>query len=230
MEEKKRGFTQRRCEEILDDKTRGKLVLNLRPVFRHPLLFLKVTDPFITAHHPMCNHFDTHSVTILGRRWCIGCTFNTISFFAAMIFLMAIWLINANLLVRFYLFWGGVLGCAVYFLFSLSGLADYGPKTKIASKFILGSSFACICWSILLANGLFSPGLEFKIAIIFGLYFCFITVLNIKRSYEVFHECEECEYKMRWSKCPGFREIACQLVEKGFVSPEEKKPIAHQDV
>ena len=217
-----RGSAQRQCEEILDDATRGKLLLNMRSVLRHPLLFLKVTDPFVTAHHPACNHFDSHSVTIRGRKWCIGCTFNTISFFSAMLLLLVVWFIDSTMLVRFYLFWGGVVGSILYFIVSLSGLADRGLKSKIASKFILGFSFAGISWSILLIDGLLSPGLEFKLVFILMLYFVFVTILNIKRSYEIFHECEECEYKMRWSKCPGFREIACKLVEEGFVAPEEK--------
>jgi hypothetical protein len=132
------------------------------------------------------------------------------------------WLIDPTLLSRFYLFWGGVAGSIIYFLSSLSGLTDRGTKTKIGSKFLLGFSFAGICWSILLYNGLFSPGLEAKLLLILMLYLGFVTILNIKRSFEVFRECEGCEFKMRWSKCPGFREIACRLIEEGFVTPEEK--------
>ncbi len=197
-------------------------MLNTRRLLRHPLLFLKVTDPFITAHHPVCTHFDSHSVTIRGRKWCIGCTFNSISFFGAMLLLLALWFYDQTLLVRFYLFWGGIIGCILYFVVSFSGLSDRGPRAKIASKFILGSSFAGVSWSILLIDGLHSPGLEFKLAFILMLYLVFVTILNIKRSYEIFRECEECEYKMRWSKCPGFREIACRLVDEGFVTPAEK--------
>ncbi|MFW9982694.1 MAG: hypothetical protein ACFFE3_12370 [Candidatus Thorarchaeota archaeon] len=222
MEDEERDPTQKRCDEILDDSERGKLVLDLRRVFRHPLLFLKITDPFLTAHHPVCGHFDEHSLTIRGRKWCIGCTFNTISFFLAMSILLAIWIFDGNLLNRFYLFWGGVIGSILYFLTSLSGLADRSSMTKVASKFILGSSFASICWSILLINGLLSPELGAKLVLILVLYLGFVTVLNIKRSYEIFHECEDCEFKMRWSKCPGFREITCRLVEQRFVYPEEK--------
>jgi hypothetical protein len=222
MEEKEERSDQRRCEEILDDESRGKLMLDLRRVFRHPLLFLRVTDPFITSHHPTCDHFDSHTVTIRGRKWCIGCTFNSISFFGAMFVLLCIWLYDFSLLNRFYLFWGGVIGSVVYFLVSFTGLTDRGSKTKVASKFILGTSFASICWSILLLNGLLSPDLAFKVIFILFLYLCFVTVMNIKRSHEIFHECEDCEYKMRWSKCPGFREIACRLVEEGFVAPADK--------
>ena len=222
MEEKERGSAQRRCEEILDDENRGKLMLSLGRVLRHPLLFLKVTDPFATAHHPTCGFFDHHSVSIRGRRWCIGCTFNTIFFFGTMLALFLVWLYDSTLLFRFYLFYGGILGSVLYFVLSFSGLSDRGLKAKIGSKFILGSSFAGICWSILLIDGLFSPGLEVKLLFILMLYLGFVTVLNIKRSYEIFKECEGCEYRMRWSKCPGFREIACKLVAEGFVYPEEK--------
>jgi len=139
-----------------------------------------------------------------------------------MFVILLIWSYDFTLLSRFYLFWGGVGGIVIYFLTSLSGLTDRGTKAKIASKFLLGSSFASICWSILLLNGLFSPGLEVKLLFILALYLGFVTILNAKRSFEVFKECEECEYKMRWSKCPGFREIACKLIEEGFVAPEEK--------
>lgn len=222
MDDKERGSTQLRCEEILDDKNRGKLMLSLRRLLLHPLLFLKVTDPFVTSHHPICSHFEHHSVSIRGRKWCIGCTFNSIFFLGAMLVLLAIWLYDFTLLVRFYLFWGGVIGSVTYFVVSLSGLSERGLKTKIASKLILGSSFAGICWSILLIDGLLSPGLEVKLLFILMLYLVFVTFLNIKRSYEIFRECEECEFKMRWSKCPGFRDIACKLVAEGFVYPEEK--------
>ncbi|MFW9805208.1 MAG: hypothetical protein ACFFFK_00600 [Candidatus Thorarchaeota archaeon] len=222
MEKEERESGTRRCEEVLDDENRGKLLLNLRHVIRHPLLFLKTTDPFITAHHPPCSHFESHSVTIRGRKWCIGCTFNSVSFFIAMFVGLVVWFYDAEILSRFYLFWGGVIGSIIYFLFSLSGLTDRGTRSKIASKFLLGFSFAGICWSILLFNGLLSPGLEVKLLFILALYLGFVTVLNAKRSIEVFKECEECEYKMRWSKCPGFREIACKLVIEGFVYPEKK--------
>ena len=218
--QEERGLTKRPCEEVLDDGNRGKLLLNVHQLLRHPLLFLRITDPFITAHHPPCTYFQGHSVTIRGRRWCIGCTFNTLSFFSVMLAILCIWLSVPSILNRFYLFWGGVTGSIVYFLVSLSGLSDKGTRAKIASKFILGSSFASICWSILLLNGLFSPGLEVKILLILALYLGFVTILNIKRSLEIFELCENCEYKMRWSKCPGFREIACRLVDEGFVSPE----------
>jgi hypothetical protein len=220
------GLNPRRCEEILDDENRGKLMLDMCRVIRHPLLFLRVTDPFVTAHHPVCTHFDEHIVTIHGRRWCIGCTFNSISFFGAMSILFVVWLLDSAYLNRFYLFWGGIVVIVVYFLFSFLGITDRRKRVKIFSKFLLGSGFAGICWSILLIDGLLSEYLTFKLILIVILYLGFITILNIKRSLEIFKECRECEFKMRWSKCPGFRGIALKLIETRFIYPEGKNTIS----
>ncbi|MCK4566537.1 MAG: hypothetical protein KAU48_04430 [Candidatus Thorarchaeota archaeon] len=216
----KGDLNPRRCEEVLDDENRGRLLLNMRRVIRHPLYFLKVTDPFISSHHPACIHFENHLVTIRGRKWCIGCTFNSISFFSAMILLFLVWLIDDSLLIRFYLFWGGVVLSILYFLVSLSSITEERKRAKIFSKFLLGSGFAGICWSTLLLDGLFT-NLTVKLVLILLLYLGFVTILNIKRSYEIFRECEECEFKMRWSKCPGFRDIACKLVDADFLYPEQ---------
>ncbi|MBN2228294.1 MAG: hypothetical protein JW779_01800 [Candidatus Thorarchaeota archaeon] len=206
----------RSCEDVLDDVTRGELLLDMRRVVRHPIHFVKITDPFITAHHPFCSHFDGHIVTIRGRKWCIGCTFNSISFFGTMLFLFAIWTFNPTLLNRFYLFWGGVGLSIVYFLVSSTGITENRKRAKILSKFLLGSGFASICWSILLIE-LVSFTLALKLLFILILYLGFITLLNIKRSLEIFRECRNCEYKMRWSKCPGFRDVACKLIDGGYI-------------
>jgi len=138
-----------------------------------------------------------------------------------MVILLMIWLYNGALLIRFYLFWGGVSAILVYFLVSLSSITEGKKRAKVISKFLLGSGFACVCWSILLIDGLVSPILVFKVLFILVLYLGFVTVLNIKRSFEIVHECESCEYKMRWSRCPGFRDTVCRLITSGFVVPEK---------
>lgn len=53
------------------------------------------------------------------------------------------------------------------------------------------------------------------------LYHGFVTILNIMRSFEIFSECEEYEFKMRWSKCSGFRDTACKLIDAGLNYPEQ---------
>jgi len=136
-----------------------------------------------------------------------------------MLVLLLIWFYDESLLVRFYLFWGGVVLSILYFLVSLSGISDERKKVKVGSKFLLGFGFAGICWSTLLYEGI-STNIGAKIFIILMLYFGFITILNIKRSFEIFKECETCEYKMRWSKCPGFRDAACKLIEVEMLYPQ----------
>jgi len=208
------------CEEVLDDENRGKLLLSMRRVIRHPLIFLRATDPFISSHHPACDHFEHHLVTIRGRKWCIGCTFNTFSFFSALVVLFAIWLVVPDFFVRFYLFWGGVTLSILYFLLSLSNISDGRKRVKIGSKFLLGTGFAFICWAVLLYEGLFT-NLVPKALLILMLYFGFVTILNIKRSLEIFKECEACEFKMRWSKCPGFRDAACKLLDAEMLHADQ---------
>jgi hypothetical protein len=121
---------------------------------------------------------------------------------------------------RFYLFWGGVGFSILYFLVSLSGVTENRKRVKVGSKFLLGSGFAGISWSILLFEGV-STNIVPKALTIIVLYFGFITVLNIKRSLEIFKECESCEFKMRWSKCPGFRDAACKLLDAELLYPEQ---------
>jgi len=135
-----------------------------------------------------------------------------------MFILWLIWLYDESLLVRFYLFYGGVGLSILYFAVSLSGISEERKKVKVGSKFLLGSGFAGICWSTLLYEGVFTYFVA-KIFFILILYFGFITILNIKRSLEIFKECETCEYKMRWSKCPGFRDTACKLLELEMLYP-----------
>jgi hypothetical protein len=119
---------------------------------------------------------------------------------------------------RSYLFWGGAILVLVSFAMSAFHLTE-NKKLKVLSKLILGSSFACISWAILLADGL-TTDLELKFALIVTLYLIVIIVLWYRRAVEVEKECKECEHKMRWSKCPGFREILCPLVDSKFLYPE----------
>ena len=46
-------------------------------------------------------------------------------------------------------------------------------------------------------------------------------VIVASRRASFISECEECEFKMRWSKCPGFRDTACKLIDADFIYPEQ---------
>jgi hypothetical protein len=130
--------------------------------------------------------------------------------------MLLIWFASPAILSRFYLFWGGVVGVAISLLSSALHLTK-NKKVKGVAKLILGSSFAAICISILIAGGDLFTSLDMKAVIIFMIYVPIITIMNAKRILDTTKECEACEYKMRWSKCPGFEDLICKFVDEGFI-------------
>lgn len=213
---------QRPCDEIIFDPYRGKLVMDLWAVARHPIRFLRIFGPFLTAHHPFCSHFEGHTLNIRNRKFCVGCLFNSLSFFVTFFLLMTTWFLDASLIVREYLFWGGVLGIAVSLLLSSAGLTER-IKVKIGAKLLLGSGFAAICVSILIFGGNLLVQSNEKVLLILLMFLSVMTILNGKRMWEIEQECLACEYRMRWSKCPGFKDIVCKSIDAGFVKPKEKR-------
>ncbi len=110
-------------------------------------------------------------------------------------------------------------------IISATGLTERF-RVKAVAKFLLGSGFAALSFSILIAGGSIFVEMGSKIMAVLLLYLPVIWVLNAKRMYEIGSECQRCEYKMRWSRCPGFRDILCALLEAGFLqtktSPEHR--------
>jgi hypothetical protein len=209
------------CEDILHDEKRGRLVFDRGLILRQPFKFVRALGPLLLAHHPFCSHYEGHMFSLRGRRWCIGCFFNSASFFFALGFLVVGWLTIPLAFNRFYLFWGGLAFTLLSFMISALNRND-NKRIKVLAKLMLGSSFACVSWSILIADGL-ETNIELKIGFIFFLYFVVIALLGAKRIAEIEKECTECEYEMRWSKCPGFKDILCPLVDASFLYPIESE-------
>lgn len=218
MEEEGGESEKTPCEEILLDEQRGRLRFNRGLILRRPLRFIGTISPLLTSHHPFCSVYEGHLFTLRGRKWCIGCFFNSFSFFMALGLLIVSSIAVPFMIDRSYLFWGGAALVLVSFAMSALHLTD-NKKLKVLSKLILGSSFACISWAILLADGLTS-NLELKFALIITLYLVVVAVLGYRRVVEIEKECKTCEYEMRWSKCPGFKDILCPLIDSKFLYPE----------
>ena len=214
------------CEEILHNEKRGRLLFNRGLILRHPIAFLRSLGPLLTAHHPYCSEYEEHLFTFRGRRWCIGCFFNTLSFFTALGLLFVGWLVVPLAINRFYLFWGGVAFTIISFAMSGLGLTD-NKKLKILSKLILGTSFACITWAIVIADGL-EAHIEAKAVVILSLYLFLVFIMAIRRTVEIEKVCNKCEYQMRWSKCPGFKTILCPLIENKFLWPEDLQRVGDE--
>ncbi len=220
MDEVDTGNDRRPCEETLLDPHRGKLAFNWRVISRRPVRFLRVSGPLLTAHHPFCSEYEGHVFTFLDRKWCIGCFFNTLSFFASLLIMLFLWF-NSNLpFDRAIMFYGGIIGVIISFVFSAVGLTERKPFKAIA-KLILGTSFSLIVLSILIAGGDIFTQFEMKALLILVLYLPVIGLLSAKRLVEMQRGCEACEYRMRWSKCPGFRDILCEFIDEGFMAPKD---------
>ncbi len=146
----------------------------------------------------------------------MGCFFNTFAFLIAIASLLFLWLLHPLFFDRFWLFYGGLSGLVLYFFIGLSGI-DRNRKIRIGKKFILGFAFAMVSLSIIIAGGSIDYMLHEKILLVYGLYMAFIMVLIVKRALEMVRTCENCEYNMRWSRCPGFKDIVCKNIEAGFI-------------
>ncbi|NHI83834.1 MAG: hypothetical protein EAX81_06005 [Candidatus Thorarchaeota archaeon] len=211
------------CEEILLDERRGKLLFNSGHILRHPILFLRILGPLLTAHHPYCTEYEGHVFTFRRRQWCIGCFFNTLSFFTVLGLLVFGWLAASFAMNRFSLFWGAVTLVTISFAMSSLNPTD-NKSLKILSKLILGSSFAFMTWAIIIADG-FEAYIEIKAAVILSLYLLLVFVMAIRRITQIEKVCKGCKHKMRWSRCPGFKIVLCPLVEQSFLVPEDLEKI-----
>ncbi len=209
----------KRIISATDEKS--SLVLNRSEVLRHPLLFLKSVGSFLTAHHPFCSPFDSHTINLRGRRWCIGCTFNNISFFATLGLLLTLWLVGYTSISRFFLFYGGLAGSTISIV---SGQFKFGDsqKGRLIRKLILGSSFALFSFSILIfGNSIFYMFKE-KFLFFVLIYYPLFSLMSATRLWEVSKTCSQCEHSTQWSKCPGFHEIVSKLDQNGFLKTRDK--------
>ena len=207
-------------QQVINDPNRGRLAFHARNIIRHPVQFLRVSAPILSSHHPACSEFEGHIFTFKNRTWCIGCTFSSIGFFSTAAFFFIIWYFSTILLNVSYLFWGGVAGTTISLLSSIFHLTE-NKKVKALSKNLLGIAFAMVSLAILLNDGDLLNNVAGKAVLIIGLYLAVITLMTIRRILEISHTCEECEYKMRWSKCPGFNNLVCRLIDEGFIHPKE---------
>ena len=139
-----------------------------------------------------------------------------------MLTVLMVWFFELIPLSRFWLFYGGVAGVVISLLCSILHLTE-NKKVKAVAKILLGAAFATIVWSILLYEGVLSSGLAAKIGLILFLYLPIITLMNARRMMEIGKTCQGCDYKGRWSRCPGLEDLLCDMVEEGFLHPELKK-------
>lgn len=222
MADRTNSTRTRDCKGIIEDNERGPLIFSRKEITRRPLKFLKLLSPLLFSHHPSCAKYEIHTFTFRKRRWCIGCYFNTLFFSLSLLFLFAIWALSPLSIDRNLLYYGGLGGLGAYLLIGILPIRETKSR-KILSKFILGASFASVFFIIVTAGGSIDFMIQEKAVYIMLLFIVLITALMAKRGLEMSKTCESCEYRMRWSRCPGFTDLVCVLVENGFIIPRPKK-------
>ncbi|MHA1771756.1 MAG: hypothetical protein ACTSYL_12620 [Candidatus Thorarchaeota archaeon] len=217
-DEELKELSKQSCEDVISDPNRGRLVFDRGSIISRPLRFLRISGPILTAHHPLCSFFEGHTFTLFGRKWCIGCFFNSLSFFTALPLLLMLWSIYPAFLVRDTLYLWAFVGVAISLAMSAFGLTE-NKKVKAVAKLLLGGSFALFVVAILITGGSVTTYLVMKGFLIFLVYLPIMTLMNIRRLREIQKTCEACEYKMRWSSCPGFKDLVCAYINEGFLHP-----------
>ncbi len=159
---------------------------------------LKKYLPFLLAHHPLCDKFDSHVIKIGKYKYCIGCLFGNSAGLISLILLFV--LRNYGVLPEWNFFRLGLIFMLSYLL-SILGLTKY-RSIKILSKIFIGIGFSFILFSIWTLN---YPIWVILLGTAFISYTCMLPI-NIKRVWEINKICRSCEYKNEKEECLGFKQ------------------------
>ena len=186
--------------------------VNLGRSFRHPILLLRTLSPFSLAHHPSCEQFSGHCVEIRGRRLCIGCF---IGFPATFIALAVIVYASYLGVMRLVLLDALLLGVVIEGVLFLVKMVHHAKRVsaRVAIKIAQATGIAFLLYAPISMP--WSIGA--KIVAVFVVWMTLNTLMSAQRMYETGKTCEACDYKARWSKCPGFRDVVRKLCDAGFL-------------
>ncbi|WXG43999.1 MAG: hypothetical protein WED04_08210 [Promethearchaeati archaeon SRVP18_Atabeyarchaeia-1] len=187
--------------------------LQLRRAVFHPLKFLRSLGPFALAHHPGCEQFANHSLRLRNHRFCIGCFIGYPAFIASIVIL---WISSFLFGIGFGFIEAIIVGIAFESATIIVKALHAGESAhaKIAVKSSQGVGLGFIFYPFLMLQ---AP-IIFKVYILFIIWSAFNLIIGAVRLYETGRTCEACEYKSRWSKCPGFRETVKRLRSSGFIT------------
>jgi len=119
------------------------------------------------------------------------------------------------------LFWLGVIFMSSIILSPLN-LTKYKPiKTIQKILFNIGGGFL-FWWTWRLTS---STLLNFLI--FFSLFSALLTLVNSYHAYGLYKTCRDCDYNLKWEKCPGFKELFIYCEENNL--PNLFKQIQRQN-
>lgn len=160
---------------------------------------IKGLKPLLLSHHPDCQEFEKHTIKIGKYRFCIGCFVGYPVAVASVILIY--FLLNYVEITPPILFWLGVIFMSSIILSPLN-FTDYKP-IKIIQKILFNIGGGFLFWW----TWSFTSSFLFNFLIFFSLFSILLTLVNSYHAYGIYRTCKDCDYNLKWEKCPGFREL-----------------------
>jgi len=157
--------------------------------------FFRAIQPILLRHHPLCEQFDSHTMTIVGKNVCIGCFAGIPAWIATIAAGFAtglFFILPPETLVMI----GGIL--CLFLLFG-KGPLSHNKKIKILTKVLVGAGMAFFVGAIWGSLGR-TPAAAFWTFILLQVA---LALLNLQRGIAMYATCKRCEYAADWGTCPG---------------------------
>ena len=189
--------------------SRPRLCLNKKRIIRGFISFLSDLKPFITSHHPDCNRFRGHYITIRGVKLCIGCFFSLSTALVVLLYhiVFGVWtLFPKNIIIY-------IISALVYATLYASGLFGKSKALKILSKIVFATIFVII---LIYVYGLPYPSSYMRILMTLIVFVSVNYIVGAIRLYGMFKVCDRCPEKELFPFCSGFKEIVDRLISDNF--------------
>lgn len=185
--------------------------VNFGRIIRHPILFWRSLSPFNLSHHPDCEPFSCHCMSVRGRQLCIGCFIGFPTTSVTLVVLIAF----SSLGIRFSFDQTFLIGLVIVGITLLvkSAYSSGGVSVKVGLKIVEGIGFAFIFFAPL------TLGVSLLVELFLLLIFWSLgnMLVGALRMYEIGKTCDSCKYRSNWGKCPGFKRVVKKLHEAGFL-------------
>ena len=178
--------------------------------------------PIILSHHPSCERFENHTVTLFRKKICIGC----LAFYPTLFISLILYIMfgdHISISSKDKIIYGSILTSTI--LISYLGIT----KSKI-SKFLIKVILALGVFFVFI--GIYELAASQLLKILFLFIFAFILfVLNYVRIILMLSSCNNCESKNKSHYCRGFRKIYINLIKDGFIkAPNAKCPFCEDKI
>lgn len=156
------------------------------------------TNPLVLAHHPTCEFYDHHTVTIYGQKICMGCVIVYPTAFISLLVLSTLWFLWPDLGVfarptkAFYVGGFGLIGPMIVTKL-LPGIQS--STVRITAKFALAVGLAIVAFPFI-----FRPPDRL---LTLGLFVGFLIPYVIQKGVTARDDCQGCPEAAEFPNCSG---------------------------